>query len=130
MSEGSERRKRGIECLKGHLERLGRSLDGPVAVSKLYEPEESWTKTPVWWHNLSLARLQAAPGDIWYLVCDKADGTCCEHLAVPASSILDHLPGFCVVDGRVQLHLSARDSDLFTDLRGQGGVDFAQFLLG
>lgn len=99
--------------------------------SKYYPPEESPTRSPAWWFDIPLARLRSEPESLTRLRCKSLDGETAKMLDVKNSFLLDNLKAFCIVDqkGRdyIRLHLSARESDKFRDLRGAGKVELAKF---
>ena len=98
--------------------------------SKFYPRDESWTRTPVWWLDLRLARVQDPTCEAVYLLCESEGGDQFEILGIPTAYLLETQGLLCVVDNqKIRLHLSARPEDRFTDLRGAGQVKFAQFLL-
>ena len=113
------------------MERAGRPTDGPVHVSKFFRPDESWTGTAVWWFEFSESEaVETAEGDI-DLLCEVAPDTDdFHHLRVPARLFLDRKEDFHVRSEKdaFSLYLSAEADRAFRELRGTGGVEFAQFV--
>jgi len=119
-------RKRGLRFL---ARRVGQVQEAHVSVSRFYPTDESWTRSPVWWFDLPLAKVRDKRTKTVYLLCEGESGASCRILKVPASFILRRLGDLCLANGgrTVRLHLSARDKDRFMDLRGEGRLAFARF---
>ena len=63
-------------------------------------------------------------------MCEKEAGSDFIILKVPASHVLDNVNSLCVVRNQtVRLHLSARQQDLFVDLRGKSHVAFSKWAI-
>ena len=114
-------------------EHFGRLPSVGFRASKLYPPEESSTKSFVWWFEPSLDELQGETCDILHLLCEKEDGSFF-YLKVPTSfttASIDRLDirkrkGKQVVD----LLISAESTNLFQNLRPKdSGVSFAEFVI-
>ena len=90
---------------------------------------DSSDMTPAYW--LDIARAIAKRYDTFdgFVILHGTDTMA--YTASALSFLLDNLEAFCIVDqkGRdlIRLHLSARESDKFRDLRGPGKLDFADF---
>lgn len=116
--------------------RLGEIPSGHVAVSKYYPPEESWTRSPIWWFDIPLNKLRDQSCHQVHLVCQNNEGEGFYYLCIPASFLLESLNSLdAVKKGRrrretVRLYLSARREDHFRDLRGSGRIDFARWIQG
>ncbi len=120
-----EKRKRGIKAVR---ERFGAVPKQCISVSRFYPADKSWTRSPVWFFNLSLARLEDGECEVVFLACEHETGEEFCLLKVPVSYLLETLSGLCVSqEERVLLHLSARNEDWLVDLRGKGRVPFAKF---
>jgi len=127
-AERRDTRQRALVYLAARRPRVSRLH---AFASKLYPGDESWTRTPVWWFDLRLARVQDPACEAVYLLCESEGGDQFEILRVPTAYLLETRGLLCVVDDeKIRLHLSARPEDRFTDLRGAGQVKFVQFLLG
>lgn len=113
-----------------YLERcLGEAPRGHIAVSKLYEPKDSSTKSFVWWFDLPLEAIKKADCTEVHLLCQRGREDF-YYLRVPVSFILDRLGSLDIVKkDRLYLHLSAEDGDLFCDRRGTGKIDFSRWLV-
>ena len=122
-----ERRKFALELLR---RRLGRTPEQCISVSRFYPAGKSWTRSPVWWFDLPLSKLQGPKCSTVYLMCEKEVGSDFIILKVPASHVLDNLNSLCIAKNQtVRLHLSARQQDLFVDLRGKPHLAFAQWAM-
>jgi hypothetical protein len=121
-------RRRGLTFLR---RQLGRVPIGHVAVSKYYPSKESWTGSPAWWFDLPLVKLQKNKCEAVYLLCEEETGVTYLALKVPTSHLLRNLDGFCLAENGkiIRLHLSTRAEDRFVDLRGDGNVRLARFLV-
>jgi len=103
-----------------------------VSVSKLYPPEKSWTKSPAWWNEIPVKNLK--PQSTLHLLCESESGEGFHYLCVPVDDIENFRKRgeLCLKekDGveNIVLHLSARSSDLFQDLRGDGKINFGKYL--
>ena len=49
-------REKGKAYLK---KKLGQDFLEPIAVSKFYKSEESWTKKPAWWFDLPIKKIKS-----------------------------------------------------------------------
>ena len=123
----AQTRARGLAYLK----RIGQYEPGArVAVSKLYEAEESWPGEAVWWFNLPIKRIKENQEGSYYLVGEERDGGYLV-LKVPNMFLLEHLGEFeNRYEGKIRLHIAAEGLDRLKEDRGKGKVDFAQFEVG
>jgi len=119
-------RRRGLCFLS---KRLGTIPEGHIAVSRLYPSEKSWTRSPVWWFDLPVAKLRSGRCKTVYLLGEKRGGKGFWVLRVPSSRILSSVRNLCLcrLGEVVRLHLSARPGDRFVDLRGVGHVSFRRY---
>ena len=120
----SETRKNGLAFL------ASKDIDaGLVAVSKKYSAEESWTGSPAWWFDIPIKNIKDNPENYYYLLCDKEDGEF-YILNVPNHFLISNLSKF--EDGysnKIRLHLDAISPHFFIDQRGDGKVDFSNYLM-
>lgn len=103
----------------------------PVYSSKCYKPEESWTRTPVWFFNIPVRHIKEGNGTYIHLVCQSAPNEHSFHyLKVPAAYFRDQFSklGFTTPE-IINLHLSAELPNMFEDERGKGKVSFSRFLM-
>lgn len=105
-----------------------------IRVSKLIPPEKARTKSPVWWLQPPLKRLNI--GEKIHLLCRNENGKDFHYLCVPVKDIEGYLKKSdleirSIKGGEefIHLELSARPNDLFQDLRGKGRVNFAKYLV-
>jgi hypothetical protein len=103
---------------------------GHVVTSKLYGPDESWTKEKAWWIPVPLSAIQA--GKTIHIVCEAADpGRRFHHLQVPAAFFEQRLRDFAGIgDDKINLFLAAEPGMEFQDQRGPGKVSLARFEVG
>jgi hypothetical protein len=103
---------------------------GPVYTSKIYSPEESWTRTAVWWLELPATLLSETSNTKVNLLCQIEVGSTDFHiLQVPVEYFKQNLAGFELKAEKISLFLSAELTTLFFDQRGTGKVPFKQYLI-
>ncbi|MBA7672545.1 hypothetical protein ES703_80722 [subsurface metagenome] len=108
--------------------------DGHIKVSKYYPAVESWTSSEVWWFDIPLEKFSKPAPDHIHLLCQKSvSSQDFLHLKVPNSVLVDAVNKRSVeVTPRsvVRLHLSARLTDRFVDIRARGPLrlDLSRFL--
>ncbi len=102
----------------------------PIYTSKFYLPEESWPKVAVWWMQIPSHALESSKYDFVNILC-QADPLSKEfyYLKVPVSFINEHKEQFHKIGGEIDLYLSAEQQNLFTEIRGEGKLDFSKFLI-
>lgn len=100
---------------------------GHVVTSKLYAPDESWTRETAWWIQVPAAAIKN--GETIHILCEAVPGTKkYRHLAVPAEFFQQHLDDFAMIgEDKINLFLSADEGLEFEDQRGPGRVSFADF---
>lgn len=122
----SNTRKNGIDYLR---EKIEGDLPSLISASKLYEADESWTGNPAWWFDLTIDKISQNEDKEWYLLCEVY-GDKFHIFRVPNKFLLDHIKAFeTKYNDAIRLHLSAEESNLFVDQRGQGKIDLSEFLL-
>ena len=98
--------------------------DGHIKVSKYYPAVESWTSSEVWWFDIPLEKFSKPAPDHVHLLCQKSvSSQDFFHLKVPNSVLVDAIKKRSVEvtpQSVVRLHLSARLTDRFVDLRARG----------
>ena len=102
---------------------------GAIYCSRLYEPEESWTKTAAWWHEVPLKRLKDKRVQYIRLLCQQENKSAFHYLRVPKRVLEDARHDFELTERSIRLHLSAEPHDRFTDLRGPSRFRMAEFLV-
>jgi hypothetical protein len=101
-----------------------------VAVSKYYTADEAWPRTPVWWFEFPMRKAAENPFGFVNLLCTPAaNGSGYHHLWVPMGLFLacKHHLGFRDDGDKFSLYLSAEESRLFRELRGDGQIEFGVF---
>jgi hypothetical protein len=98
--------------------------------SKYYLPEESWPRVAVWWMKIPSHALDSSKYDFVNILC-QVDPLSKEfyYLKIPVSFINEHKEQFHKIGGEIDLYLSAEQQNLFTEIRGQGKLDFSKFLI-
>jgi hypothetical protein len=98
--------------------------------SKYYLPEESWPKVAVWWMKIPAHALEPSKYDFVNILC-QVDPLSNEfyYLKVPVSFINEHKEQFHRIGGEIDLYLSAEEHNLFTEIRGEGKLDFSKFIV-
>lgn len=100
---------------------------GHLATSKLYRPEESWTKDSAWWVQIPWSAVRA--GKTIHIVLEAAaQSPELRYLQVPAAYFRDHERDLSLQEpDKISLFLSADPKYEFQDHRGSGRIPFAQF---
>lgn len=110
------------------IDTMGKLPAGILCTSKLYEPNESWTKSPAWWIEIPITKLRSGKYSKVHILCSKRDSGF-HYLDVPISYFMDKIDKLILrEDGKLSLFLSARSEDRFVDLRGLGRIDFSNWL--
>lgn len=106
---------------------LGQPRPACVAVSKLFQPEESWTRKETWWFNLPIERIEQRPEEHYFLVGEWGGGGFVV-LKVPNRFLLDNMDSFDIkYDRCIRLHLAAYDGNWLVDERVTDGLCFSRF---
>lgn len=107
-----------------------KNVVGPIYTSKYYTPEESWPKIPVWFFNFPLSAIDAKQYQCVNLVCQTDPNKNGFHyLKVPTKYLNEHLEKFHRIGENISLYLSANPDSLFIEERGEGKLDFSNFLI-
>jgi hypothetical protein len=118
------------ELAKDYLEKKFGEVPEFFHASKYYTAGESWTGSPAWWFDVSLNRIEDETCKEIHLLCQKENRIdfCC--LKVPTHFFREKLDLLKVIPnrGKIRLHLSARQRDIFCDIRGAGRINFSQWL--
>jgi len=113
------------------LKYLGRFLASArpacVAVSRLFQPQESWTRKETWWFDLAIEKIQRLPDKHYFLLGERVEGRFVV-LRVPNQFLLDNMGSFDTKNGRhIRLHLAAYDENWLVDERVTDGLCFSKF---
>jgi len=103
-----------------------------VKRSKYYLAGESYTKRPAWAFEVPTEYIESEQDSAVTLRFETGPSTReYQELRVPCSYLKHKMPGLWVRSDRrcVSLFLSAEPADRFTDRRGSGATQFAQFLV-
>lgn len=100
---------------------------GHLATSKLYAPEESWTKDSAWWVQIPWSAVRA--GKAIHIVLEAArQSTEFRYLQVPAAYFREHETDLALQEpDKISLFLAAALDCEFVDHRGHGRLPFSQF---
>lgn len=100
---------------------------GHLVTSKLYRPEESWTKDSAWWVQIPWSAVRA--GKAIHIVLEAAPHSAdLRYLQVPAAYFREHERGLAIQEpDKISLFLAADPECEFEDRRGSGRIPFAQF---
>jgi len=96
-----------------------------IVVSKVYRPDQSWTRRWSWWHQLPKAKL--AGDRSLLLLCERrSEGF--HLLVVPRPWLREHQDrlAWSEAQEKFNLFLSAQPEDQFVECRG-AGLDFSPF---
>jgi len=121
-------RRSGLEWLR----KRGRTSGERVVVSKYYTPDEAWPRTPVWWFEFPASHAITDRFGFLNLLCEVAvSSSDYHHLRVPMGLFLacKHHLGSRDAGNRFSLYLSAEESRLFRELRGEGQIELGVFKL-
>lgn len=99
--------------------------------SKFYTPEQSWPKTNVWWLQIPVTAIDEKSYTHVNLLCQVQPNNENDfhYLKVQASFLNTHIKKFHRLNDKISLYLSAEPSKLFVEERGEGKLDFSQFLV-
>lgn len=116
------------EALKWYEAKYGR-IDIPIYTSKFYQPDESWPKKSVWWPQIPLNAIEKK--SFINILCEVApNSNDFYHLKVPTKFLREHLKKFHSIGGRkIDFYLSTDSQKLFIEERGEGNLNFKDFLL-
>lgn len=103
----------------------------PFYASKLYPPEESWTRGYAWWFEFPRKVVYSRDHAHVNLLCESAGESeefyC---LRLPCRFIQEKhgLLGYRETTEKYSLIISAEKSNAFREMRGAGKVDLAEFV--
>jgi hypothetical protein len=102
-------------------------MNDPTRVSKWYPPEEAWPGFPVWWFEFPPGWVPLDVHAFVNLLCENpGDPEDFYLLRIPATLLraCRHHLGFREDREIYSLYVSARPSEMFTEVRGTGAIDF------
>ena len=103
---------------------------GEIFTSKFYTPQESWSKSRVWFFQLPLEVVNSNPAKKIHLICENhLKGEPFIYLKLSSLFLLKNLNSFEADQKEkvVRIYLSAEAVDMFMEVRGKGKVDFKSF---
>lgn len=121
-------RKRALEWFNSKFQ----VENAKVYTSKFYPPEESWSKTRVWFFQISVEAINSLKDKSFYLICENnLSGEPFICFKVTSGFFLKNLDSFDVdQEGKLaRIYLSAEAANMFKEVRGKGEVDFRPFLI-
>jgi hypothetical protein len=101
-----------------------------IYTSKFYEPQESWSKSRVWFFQIPLEVVYSKTiKKIHLLGKSQLSGEPFNYLRVSSLFFLKNLESFEVGEKEkvVRVYLSAEAVNMFTEVRGKGKIDFKSF---
>ena len=106
---------------------------GKIRASKLYAPEESWTKSRVWWFEFAASDVQGDRRGFTNLLCEQSSGDSNFSLVkILNSDLIDSKDKLYLRDKRgdltYSLYLSAEDGERYIEQRGSGNINFSSFV--
>ncbi len=120
----TDTRNRGIKYL---TQNLGQNKPKHIAVSKLFDEEESWKGNTVWWFDLPIEKINNNPNNDYYLL-GESDEEKFIVLKVPNQFFIDNLDCFDTqYKNCIRLHLGTQGENRLVDKRGMGRIDFSKF---
>lgn len=101
-----------------------------VYTSKYYKADESWPKTEVWWLKFPLTAIDTFKYKYVNFVCQKEPNkNDFYYLKVPVKYLHDHLHKFHRIGENIDIYLSANPKTMFVEERGEGRLNFSEFLI-
>jgi hypothetical protein len=106
---------------------LGLPRPACVAVSKLFQPEESRTRKETWWFDLPIEKIERHPEEDYHLL-GKWGRDRFVWLRVPNRFLLGNIASFDTkYRRRIRLHLAAYGENWLVDERVTDGLCFSGF---
>ena len=119
-------RSKALQWYEGKYQRV----DKPIYASKLYQPNESWTSSTVWWIEIPITTIENNPESSIHILCQKEnDEAEFYHLNIPSDFLQQNLKNLEVNNGRISLFLSAESGNFFVDKRGNKNINFSSFII-
>ena len=117
------------DALNWFTSKFGETKNKTVT-SKYYLAHESWPKVEVWWLQISKKAIDIKQHDFVNLICQTAPlENDFYYFKVPVKFFLDNLEKFHQSNRKLSLYLSANPETLFVEIRGNGKLDFKEFLV-
>ncbi|MDZ4809818.1 MAG: hypothetical protein SGI96_16375 [Bacteroidota bacterium] len=105
-------------------------VDSPIYTSKFFLPDESWPKKSVWFPQIPVKVINSNLSGYINIFCEVApDKNDFHYLRVPAKFLHSHLEKFGKLNGKIALYLSTDTKWLFIEERGEGNLNFKNFLV-
>ncbi len=120
----------GLQTALGFKDLGSKGVKTCISVSKLYPPKNSWTGEYCWWFTIPVEKTDADGLDKLVFLCSRTDGKGFHVLAVPKAWIIAHRSQLAIAKGRWNLFMEAVGKDLFVDKRGNGNLNFSQWVQG
>jgi hypothetical protein len=101
-----------------------------IYTSKFYTPQESWSKSRVWFFQIPLEVLYTQAIKKVHLLCENhLKGEPFIYFKVPTLFFLKNIKSFDVdtKEKVVRIYLSAEAVTMFSEVRGSGKIDFKEF---
>jgi len=105
---------------------------GILCTSKFYVPEKSRTHKSAWWLEVDRSKIEMSSSQMLHFICEKAPGINDFHyLRLPSGYLIENQNRLDIRHdkNRFSMFLSAEQENLFQDERGEGKVQFGQFLV-
>lgn len=107
------------------------SITEPIIASKFFTPEESWSKSRVWFFQIPLKVIEPNKIKYIHMVCQNhLSGEPFLYFKVPTLFLLQNEKSF-EIDLKMKvlrLYLSAEAVDMFKEVRKGSKLDFKRFL--
>jgi hypothetical protein len=103
-----------------------------IHTSKFYTPQESWSKSRVWFFQIPLEIIYSPVAKKIHLLCQNhLNGEPFLYLKVSSLFLLKNPNSFEVGQKEkvVRIYLSAEAVDMFTEVRGKGKINFKEFVI-
>ena len=117
------------KALKWYNAKYGRT-DPSIYTSKFYQPDESWPKKSVWWPQIPMNAINDSSTHVIHILCQiESNRDEFHHLKVPTKFLREHIEKFHTIKGQISLYLSTEPERLFIEERGEGNLNFQNFLV-
>lgn len=106
------------------------SIVDAIFTSKFYTPEESWSKSRVWFFQIPLEAINTNKHKYINLVCENhLQGEKFLYLKVPTLFLLENEDLFDIdpEKNKMRIYLSAEGEDMYKEVR-KSKLDFSEFL--
>ncbi len=124
--ENKNIRKTATDWFKNKFQLEG----GEIYTSKFYTPQESWSNSRVWFFQIPIEVVNSQPVKKIHLVCENhLEGDSFIYLKTSSLFFLKNFNSFDAdpKEKVIRIYLSAEAVNMFTEVRGEGKVDFKSF---